>query len=97
MTVTLITGANKGLGYETARLLTARGHTVYIGARSIERGQAAAAALGARFVRLDVTDDASTGSPARPRSRSSTPTPSASSASPRPRCRCCASRGTRSW
>jgi NAD(P)-dependent dehydrogenase (short-subunit alcohol dehydrogenase family) len=59
MTVTLITGANKGLGYETTRLLTARGHTVYIGARSVERGQAAAARLGARFVRLDVTDDAS--------------------------------------
>jgi NAD(P)-dependent dehydrogenase (short-subunit alcohol dehydrogenase family) len=59
MTVTLITGANKGLGYETARLLTEQGHAVYIGARSIERGQAAAARLGARFVRLDVTDDAS--------------------------------------
>ncbi len=59
MTVTLITGANKGLGYETARQLIAQGHTVYIGARSIERGEAAAAALGARFVQLDVTDDAS--------------------------------------
>jgi NAD(P)-dependent dehydrogenase (short-subunit alcohol dehydrogenase family) len=59
MTVTLITGANKGLGYETARLLTARGHTVCLGARSVERGQAAAARLGARFVRLDVTADAS--------------------------------------
>ena len=59
MTVTLITGANKGLGYETARRLTKLGHTVYIGARSAERGQAAAAELGARFVQLDVTDDAS--------------------------------------
>jgi len=59
MTVTLITGANKGLGYETARQLIAQGHTVYVGARSAERGQAAAAALGARFVQLDVTDDAS--------------------------------------
>ena len=59
MTVTLITGANKGLGYETARQLIERGHTVYIGARSIARGEAAAAALGARFVQLDVTDDAS--------------------------------------
>ena len=59
MTVTLVTGGNKGLGYETARRLTAQGHTVYIGARSTDRGEAAAAALGARFVRLDVTDDAS--------------------------------------
>jgi NAD(P)-dependent dehydrogenase (short-subunit alcohol dehydrogenase family) len=59
MTVTLITGANKGLGYETARRLIEQGHTVYIGARSIERGEAAAAELGARFVPLDVTDDAS--------------------------------------
>jgi NAD(P)-dependent dehydrogenase (short-subunit alcohol dehydrogenase family) len=59
MTVTLITGANKGLGYETARRLIDRGHAVYIGARSLERGQAAAAALGAQFVPLDVTDDSS--------------------------------------
>jgi NAD(P)-dependent dehydrogenase (short-subunit alcohol dehydrogenase family) len=58
-TVTLVTGANKGIGRETARRLIKEGHTVYIGARSVERGQAAAAELGARFVRLDVTDDAS--------------------------------------
>lgn len=59
MTVTLVTGANKGLGRETARRLIKEGHTVYIGARSVERGQAAAAELGAQFVHLDVTDDAS--------------------------------------
>jgi NAD(P)-dependent dehydrogenase (short-subunit alcohol dehydrogenase family) len=59
MTVTLITGANKGIGYETARRLLEEGHTVYVGARSIERGEAAAAQLGARFVQLDVTADAS--------------------------------------
>ncbi|MFF4835510.1 SDR family NAD(P)-dependent oxidoreductase [Streptomyces sp. NPDC001315] len=59
MTVTLITGANKGLGRETARRLIKEGHTVYVGARSTERGKAAAAELGARFVQLDVTDDAS--------------------------------------
>ena len=59
MTVTLITGANKGLGYETARRLVELGHTVYIGARDRDRGAAAASELGTRFVQLDVTDDAS--------------------------------------
>ena len=59
MTTTLITGANKGLGYETARRLIAEGHDVWIGARDPERGQAAADELGARYVALDVTDDAS--------------------------------------
>jgi NAD(P)-dependent dehydrogenase (short-subunit alcohol dehydrogenase family) len=59
MTVTLVTGANKGLGYETARQLIERGHTVYIGARSVERGEAAATELGGQFVRLEVTDEAS--------------------------------------
>ncbi|MFC7788119.1 SDR family NAD(P)-dependent oxidoreductase [Microbacterium sp. MAHUQ-60] len=59
MTTTLITGANKGLGKETARLLLAAGHTVYIGARDAERGRATATELGARFVQLDVRDDAS--------------------------------------
>lgn len=59
MTTTLITGANRGLGRETARQLVAAGHTVYLGARDEARGRAAAAEIGARFVRLDVTDDAS--------------------------------------
>ncbi|WP_432487206.1 SDR family NAD(P)-dependent oxidoreductase [Kineococcus sp. SYSU DK018] len=59
MTTTLITGANRSLGFETARRLTAAGHTVLLGARDPERGRAAAERLGARFVHLDVTDDAS--------------------------------------
>jgi NAD(P)-dependent dehydrogenase (short-subunit alcohol dehydrogenase family) len=59
VTVTLITGANKGLGFETARQLIEHGHTVYLGARHIERGQAAASELGGQFVQLDVTADAS--------------------------------------
>ncbi|WP_370110317.1 SDR family NAD(P)-dependent oxidoreductase [Streptacidiphilus sp. MAP12-33] len=59
MTTTLITGANKGLGFETARRLLELGHTVYVGSRDAGRGQEAAERLGARFVQLDVTDDAS--------------------------------------
>ena len=59
MTVTLITGANKGIGFETAGQLRESGHDVYVGARDLERGKRAADAIGARFVQLDVTDDAS--------------------------------------
>jgi NAD(P)-dependent dehydrogenase (short-subunit alcohol dehydrogenase family) len=58
-TITFITGANKGLGYETARRLTELGHTVILGARDPERGAAAAGRLGVRFVQIDVTDNAS--------------------------------------
>jgi len=59
MTATLITGANKGLGYETARRLLAEGHDVWVGARDAGRGRAAAEELGARFVQLDVMSDES--------------------------------------
>jgi NAD(P)-dependent dehydrogenase (short-subunit alcohol dehydrogenase family) len=55
----LITGANRSLGREAARALVDAGHTVWIGARDAERGEAAAADLGGRFVQIDVTDDAS--------------------------------------
>src|ERR1700728_3880687 len=56
-TVTFITGANKGLGYETARRLAQAGQTVILGARDPGRGQQAASQLGLRFVPIDVTDD----------------------------------------
>ena len=59
MTITLITGANKGIGFETARQLIELGHTVYLGARDVDRGTAAATEIGAHFVQLDVTDDTS--------------------------------------
>ncbi|MGA1838569.1 SDR family NAD(P)-dependent oxidoreductase [Herbiconiux sp. 11R-BC] len=58
MTITLITGANKSLGLETARRLIDAGHTVYAGMRDLANGDAARE-LGARLVQLDVTDQAS--------------------------------------
>jgi NAD(P)-dependent dehydrogenase (short-subunit alcohol dehydrogenase family) len=64
MTTALITGANKGLGYETARQLAGLGWTILLGARDPERGRQAADALRAsgadvHFVPLDVTSDES--------------------------------------
>src|SRR5262249_17209590 len=65
MTATLITGANKGLGFAAARVLVAGGHTVYLGSRDAERGRRAAEQLGARALQLDVTDDASVAAAAK--------------------------------
>jgi NAD(P)-dependent dehydrogenase (short-subunit alcohol dehydrogenase family) len=59
MTKILITGANRGLGYEAARRLSELGNEVWIGARDPARGRAAAEELGTHFVELDVTDDTS--------------------------------------
>ena len=61
--VALITGANKGLGLETARQLGARGITVLLGSRALAKGEAAAATLktegiDARAVKLDVVNAA---------------------------------------
>jgi NAD(P)-dependent dehydrogenase (short-subunit alcohol dehydrogenase family) len=58
--IALITGANKGIGFATARELGARGLTVFLGSRDAGRGQEAARTLAAekmdvRFVGLDVT------------------------------------------
>ncbi len=59
--IALITGANKGIGFETARQLGSQGMTVLAGARNEQLGRQAEHALreagiDARFVQLDVTD-----------------------------------------
>jgi NAD(P)-dependent dehydrogenase (short-subunit alcohol dehydrogenase family) len=59
MDITLITGANKGLGKETAKRLIDLDHTVLLGARDVDRGRAAAEEIGARFVQIDPTDQTS--------------------------------------
>lgn len=58
-----ITGANKGIGFETARLLLIKGFFVYIGSRSLEKGLEAVEKLGSEnltnveAIQIDVSDD----------------------------------------
>jgi NAD(P)-dependent dehydrogenase (short-subunit alcohol dehydrogenase family) len=59
MTTTLITGANQGLGFHSARRLLALGHYVWATGRDPKVGAEAAREIGAHFVQLDITDDAS--------------------------------------
>jgi NAD(P)-dependent dehydrogenase (short-subunit alcohol dehydrogenase family) len=60
-----ITGANKGIGFETTRQLLQKGYYVYLGSRSTEAGNAAIAQLKAEgldnveCIQIDVTDEAS--------------------------------------
>ncbi|GAB2736167.1 SDR family oxidoreductase [Kitasatospora kifunensis] len=69
-TIALVTGANKGIGYEIAAGLGALGWSVGVGARDDQRRKAAmerlrAAGVDAFGVPLDVTDDASVSAAAR--------------------------------
>ena len=62
-TVALVTGANKGIGFEVARQLGSQGMVVLVGARDRSRGESAVEKLRsenvhAAFVHLDVTDQA---------------------------------------
>jgi NAD(P)-dependent dehydrogenase (short-subunit alcohol dehydrogenase family) len=58
--VALVTGANKGIGFEVARAIAKAGYTVLLGARNPTSGREAEALLtgehlDVRFVELDVT------------------------------------------
>jgi NAD(P)-dependent dehydrogenase (short-subunit alcohol dehydrogenase family) len=62
--IALITGANKGIGFQIAQQLGDRGYTVLIGSRDLARGEAAvkelvAGGIEAAAIQLDVTEESS--------------------------------------
>ncbi len=64
--IALVTGANKGIGLETARQLAQQKITVLLGARDRAKGEAAArklsqVGLDVRFLEIDVNDSESIG------------------------------------
>ena len=57
----LVTGANKGIGYEIARQLAEKGVHVFVGARKVREGRLAAEAIATRgqsaeFIEIDVSN-----------------------------------------
>jgi len=65
MKTALITGANKGIGFEVAKQLLQKGFYVYLGSRDLQNGLQAVEKLKANgltnveTIQLDVTDDSS--------------------------------------
>ncbi|MCA1060528.1 SDR family NAD(P)-dependent oxidoreductase [Rossellomorea aquimaris] len=58
----LVTGANKGIGYEVVKQLAESGYEVFLGARNEELGKKAVESLGlskVKFVQLDISDSRS--------------------------------------
>lgn len=54
--VALVTGGNRGIGFELCRQLKNKGLRVIMGARDIDKGRSAAEELGVDWIHLDVTE-----------------------------------------
>jgi NAD(P)-dependent dehydrogenase (short-subunit alcohol dehydrogenase family) len=71
----LVTGANKGIGFEVVRQLARQGFHVYVGARNVKAGRAAAEKLQSEgnvtFLEIDVSDEKSIRAAAEELSRQS--------------------------
>jgi NAD(P)-dependent dehydrogenase (short-subunit alcohol dehydrogenase family) len=67
VTVSIVTGGNRGIGREVCRRLAALGHQVVLGSRRLEAGEEAAAGIEGEVVavQLDVSDPASVAAAAR--------------------------------
>jgi NAD(P)-dependent dehydrogenase (short-subunit alcohol dehydrogenase family) len=70
MKTALVTGANKGIGYEVARELAGKGFHVFVGARNRDAGRKAVEQIAkksgkATFLEIDVADNASVTAAAR--------------------------------
>ena len=65
--IALVTGANKGIGFEVARQLAMKRFRVFIGARNEKAGRDAANKIGERatFLKIDVSDSESIGKAAK--------------------------------
>ncbi|HEY2580821.1 MAG TPA: SDR family NAD(P)-dependent oxidoreductase [Mucilaginibacter sp.] len=64
MKTAFITGANKGIGFETAKQLLAAGYYVYLGSRDIEKGAEAVMELNSddvEAIQIDVSNEESIG------------------------------------